>query len=71
LLNLARKPQHPTKPVGDGSFSEALSAAQMIAVAAAVGGYVNACFAEEAEVVAEIDAGTVTTREQINAAFAT
>ena len=42
----------------------------MIAVAAAVGGYVNSCFAEEAEVVAEIDGGTITTREQIDAAFA-
>lgn len=56
--------------LADGSFSETLSAAQMIAVAAAVGGYVNSCFAEEAEVVAEIDGGTITTREQIDAAFA-
>lgn len=54
--------------LADGSFSETLSAAQMIA--AAVGGYVNSCFAEEAEVVAEIDGGTITTREQIDAAFA-
>jgi hypothetical protein len=53
-----------------GSFSESLSAAQMIAVAAAVGGYVNACFAQEAGVVAEIDSGTITTREEIDAAFA-
>jgi hypothetical protein len=30
--------------LADGSFSESLSAAQMIAVAAAVGGYVNSCF---------------------------
>jgi hypothetical protein len=56
--------------LADGSFSATLSAAEMIAVAAAVGGYVNACFAEEAEVVAEIDAGTITTREEIDAAFA-
>lgn len=56
--------------LADGSFSEPLSAAEMIAVAAAVGGYVNVCFVEEAEVVAEIDAGTITTRGQVDAAFA-
>lgn len=56
--------------LADGSFSEALSAAEMIVVAAAVGGYVNSCFAEEAEVVAGIDGGAVTTREQVDAAFA-
>ena len=55
--------------LADGSFSEPLSAAEMIAVAAAVGGYVKACFVEEAEVVAEIDAGTITTREEIVGAF--
>jgi hypothetical protein len=57
--------------LADRSFSEPLSAAEMIAVAAAVGGYVNACFVEEAEVVADVDAGTITTREEIDAAFAT
>ena len=56
--------------LADGSFSEPLSAAEMIGVAAAVGGYVNACFVQEAEVVADIDAGTITTREDIDAAFA-
>lgn len=56
--------------LADGSFSDELSAAQMITIAAAVGGYVNSCFAEEAAVVAEIDAGTITTRAQVDAAFA-
>jgi hypothetical protein len=32
------------------SFSEPLSAAEMIAVAAAISGYVNMCCVEEAEV---------------------
>ncbi|MDR6304930.1 hypothetical protein GGQ85_002646 [Nitrobacter vulgaris] len=55
--------------LADGSFSDELSAAQMIAIAAAVGGYVNSCFAEEAAAVAEIESGTITTREDVDAAF--
>jgi hypothetical protein len=41
----------------------------MIAIADAVQD-VNSCFTTYASVVAAIDAGTVTTKEQINAAFA-
>lgn len=56
--------------LANGSFTDALTAAQVVAVAAAVGGYVNGCFAIEQSVGAQIDAGTITTRAQVDAAFA-
>ena len=54
----------------DGTFSPSLNATQMIEVAAAVGGYVNDCFAKEATTIAAITAGTITTRDQVDAGFA-
>lgn len=47
-----------------------LSAAQIIAIATAVGNHVEACFAKEADVAAGIAIGTITTTGQIDAAFA-
>lgn len=56
--------------LADGSFTAALTAPQMIAVAAAVGGFVNACFATEQTVDAAIDGGSIISRAQVDAAFA-
>lgn len=55
----------------DGSFVE-LSAEQITAIALAVAGHVQGCFAKEAEVLAGINAepATITTTAQIDAAFA-
>jgi hypothetical protein len=47
-----------------------LSGAQMQAIAVAVGEHVQACFAKEAEVLAAIDAGTITTVAEIDQRFA-
>lgn len=46
-----------------------LDAEQMAGIAIAVGQHVQSCFALEADVGAEIDDGTITTPEQIDAAF--
>ncbi|SFC21898.1 protein of unknown function [Bosea sp. CRIB-10] len=46
-----------------------LDAATMTAIAIAVGQHVQSVFATEAEVVAAIDAGTITTRAQVEVAF--
>lgn len=46
----------------------ALTAAQVLSVAQAVGGYVQACFAMEGTVVAAISAGTIATKEQVDGA---
>jgi hypothetical protein len=54
----------------DGSFTASLNAAGMLAVASAVGAFVQTCFETEASVVAAIDAGTITTISGIDAAFA-
>lgn len=54
--------------VADSAFVS-LDATAMIAVASAVGAYVQSCFAAEATVVAGIKDGTITTAEQIDAAF--
>lgn len=56
--------------LADGTFTGSLSASQMIAVAAAVAGFVNSAFLEEQVVGAAIDAGTITTKAQVDAAFA-
>ena len=45
-----------------------IDAATMAAIATAVGAHVQACFAIEASVAAEIEDGTITTTEQIDAA---
>lgn len=47
-----------------------LDAAAVTAIARAVGDHVQACFALEADVVAQIEAQTLTTFEQVDAAFA-
>ncbi|MDR3473316.1 MAG: DUF4376 domain-containing protein [Devosia sp.] len=43
-----------------------LTAAQMIAVGQAVGAHVQACFAAEKAIDADIDAGTITTAAQVD-----
>ena len=48
-----------------------LTADQIQAIALAVGGHVQACFAVEAQVDAAIQAGTITTTAQIDTAFST
>ncbi|WP_185756003.1 DUF4376 domain-containing protein [Brucella anthropi] len=53
----------------DGEFRP-LTNAQMDSLAAAVRLYIRDSFAIEARVVAEIEAGTISTVEQIDAAFA-
>jgi hypothetical protein len=55
--------------LANGSFAS-LTAAEIIAIATAVAAHVQACFAAEATVVAEIAAGTMTTKAQIDSAFA-
>ena len=47
-----------------------LTGAEMQALAVAVGEHVQACFALEADVLAEIEAGTITTKEAIEQRFA-
>lgn len=55
--------------VGPGSYVS-LSAAEIIAISAAVNAHVQACFALNATVDAAILAGTITTYQQIDAAYA-
>lgn len=62
-------PEFTTKWKTDGGFV-LIDAATIIAVSDAVLAHVDACFAMEDEVIAEIDAGAVTTREQVDAVFA-
>jgi hypothetical protein len=47
-----------------------LDAAAILAVGRAVAAHVQAAFAKEADVLADIADGTITTREQVDAAFA-
>ncbi|WP_454626972.1 DUF4376 domain-containing protein [Bradyrhizobium cenepequi] len=54
--------------VANGSFVE-LDAAGITAVAAQVGAHVQASFATESDVVSAIDAGTITTKGQVDEAF--
>lgn len=53
----------------DGTFT-ALTAAQIISLAVAVGNFVSSCFSKEATTVAAITAGTITTTAQVDAVFA-
>lgn len=53
---------------GDGVFVT-IDAAAVIAISDAVLAHVSDCFALEAQVLADIGAGTITTVEQIDAAF--
>lgn len=55
---------------GDGTTVLTLTAAEAIAFAQAVGGWVQLTFDRRAEVLTAIGAGTVTTPDQIDAAFA-
>lgn len=54
----------------DGTFSDPLTASDLTTIGAACGSFVNGCFKTEDEVQSGIVAGTITTREQIDAAFA-
>ncbi|MBX8811211.1 DUF4376 domain-containing protein [Ochrobactrum sp. MR34] len=53
----------------DGSFVT-LDAAMIVAISNAVSNHVSNCFALEAQVLAQIEAGTITTATEIDAAFA-
>jgi len=53
----------------DGTFAT-INAAAVIAISDAMLSHVSDCFAIEAKVLAEIDAGTISSIEQIDAAFA-
>ena len=53
----------------DGSFVT-LDAAMIVAISNAVSNHVSNCFALEAQVLAQIEAGTITTVAEIDAAFA-
>lgn len=53
----------------DGTFVT-LDAAMIAAISNAVSNHVSNCFALEAQVLAQIEAGTITTTEEIDAAFA-
>lgn len=55
--------------VADGSFVT-LDAAMIVAISNAVSTHVSNCFALEAQVLAQIEAGTITTATEIDAAFA-
>lgn len=54
---------------GDAGFV-VLDAAAMTAIALAVGAHVQSCFAIEAEVLVDIESGAITTKAEIDAAFA-
>lgn len=56
--------------LSDGSFSPALTSSALIAVAVAVGTFVNGLFLIEDTTSAAIGAGTITTKEQVDAAYA-
>lgn len=49
-----------------GNFTEPLTAAQMLTVAASVGGFVNRCFIAEADIIAKIEDGTIISLQQID-----
>ncbi|QGA57780.1 DUF4376 domain-containing protein [Brucella sp. 2280] len=53
----------------DGSFAT-LDAATIFAISTAVSDHVSNCFALESHVVAQIEAGAITTTQEIDAAFA-
>ena len=54
--------------VGDVTYP--IDATTMIAIAGAVGEHINTCFKTFSAVVAEIKAGTITTKDAVRAAFA-
>jgi hypothetical protein len=62
-------PEFTTKWKSDSGFV-LIDAATIIAISDAVLAHVDSCFDTENEVMAAIDAGTITTREQIDAALA-
>jgi hypothetical protein len=63
-------PDWSTQWVGaDGSIYP-IDAAAIVAISDAVQAHVNDCFTTYALVKADIDSGTITTREQVDAAFA-
>lgn len=63
-------PDWTSQWVGADGAIYSIDAATIIAISNAVQAHVNACFATFASVKAEIDAGTITTTAQIDAAFA-
>jgi hypothetical protein len=56
--------------IADGTFTASIDAAGMVAIASAVGAFVNGLFITEQMAGAAIDAGTTTGLAQIDAAFA-
>jgi hypothetical protein len=56
--------------VADGTFVTLTGLEQIVAVASAIGAFVQGCFALEATTVTAIKAGTITTTAQVDAAFA-
>lgn len=69
-LHVATDPGFTTRwKTPDGTFA-VLDAATIMALSSAVLSHVDACFDREADVLEEILAERVTTREQIDAAFA-
>lgn len=63
-------PNWSTQWVGADGAIYPVDAAAIIAISNAVQAHVNACFATYASVKAAIDAGTITTTAEIDAAFA-
>ncbi|PWU76220.1 hypothetical protein DK867_02810 [Ochrobactrum sp. POC9] len=63
-------PDFTTAWKGSGGEFAPLDASAVVAISDAVLAHVSNCFATEAQVLAGIDAGTITTVEQIDAAFA-
>ncbi|RRY17926.1 DUF4376 domain-containing protein [Brucella anthropi] len=53
----------------DGSFVT-IDAASIVGISDAMLAHVSSCFATEAQVLADIEVGTISTTEQIDAAFA-
>ncbi|MEJ5019323.1 DUF4376 domain-containing protein [Ochrobactrum vermis] len=62
-------PDFTTAWKGSGGEFVPLDARAVVAVSDAVLAHVSNCFATEAQVLADIDAGAITTVEQIDAAF--
>lgn len=56
--------------LADGSFTSALTAAQMLTIATAVGSHVNRCFVVESQVLAQIASGSIVNANGVRAAFA-
>nr|WP_278377177.1 DUF4376 domain-containing protein [Brucella anthropi] len=63
-------PEFTTAWKGSGGEFVPLDAGAVVAISDAVLAHVSNCFAVEAQVLADIDAGAITTVEQIDAAFA-